>query len=655
VFILPGYDVVLTAAFSPAPPDIYTVSLAAGLTGGGITPEPASGPAGTAVTVTAAAGSGYVYQPGSLAWRKAGEEGDWTAVENNGFTLPAYHVEIRALFDPVDPGIFDSDELADVDPEEPAIVDPQGSIAVSTVEQLAAIGRATAYPADGFYVLKENLTLEGWVPLGSGETPFAGTFRGNGKTITINSFNEGVLRLPVRQRSFIGLFGHIDGGTVEDLGVTLNMAAEQKVWANENRPGNSQTQYAGAVAAYAERAVFKNITLAGALYLNKTDREDLVLGGLAGFLEAGTVSSVVSTLNIRGETTLDSGNQYVWAGGLVGAGSILSVSDCRVEGSVIALSDWGWVFAGGVAGELRDVSAGIVGSVSPIGELKLSEHIRERDYSEITRVAVTGDVSITIGITESYAVHTASGFAGGIVGSMGTAGDNTGEPSLISQSYFTGKITGKNPAEESSCHIYAGGIAGDFKTFPEYNAPIRIEDCYSLGEISTDALKGSHFAGGIVGELQHAEIRNSYAAGKVNAYILKDYSYPHVGGIAGIVRKRSIATSTVIPKIEGCVALNPELRWGVKTLDGIPAGRITNVDPGDLPVYVPAEITLSKNFAYSGMTINKTCIDEGHDKPDGRSVPDAKPPKNAYTNLGWNFGSVWTIGAAGYPVLQWQH
>ncbi|WP_024999189.1 hypothetical protein [Prevotella falsenii] len=92
-----------------------------------------------------------------------------------------------------------------------------GQTEIRTAEELAAIG-TDRETLSGSYILKNDLTLDNWVPIGwmthDGEMGFSGTFDGNSHTITINSFG------PETDNRSVGLFGIIDGkGEVKNLRV----------------------------------------------------------------------------------------------------------------------------------------------------------------------------------------------------------------------------------------------------------------------------------------------------------------------------------------------------------------------------------------------------------------------------------------------------
>lgn len=92
-----------------------------------------------------------------------------------------------------------------------------GQTKIRTAEELMAIG-TDKEALSGSYILMNDLTLDGWMPIGrmdkDGETGFSGTFDGNGRTITLNSF------YPETDNRSVGLFGVVDGkGEIKNLRV----------------------------------------------------------------------------------------------------------------------------------------------------------------------------------------------------------------------------------------------------------------------------------------------------------------------------------------------------------------------------------------------------------------------------------------------------
>ena len=178
---------------------------------------------------------------------------------------------------------------------------PANALYIYTPEDLYNVRNDLA----GYYILMADLDLsdyasgEGWEPVGtcyyyvdmSGlyqpmKNGFAGTFNGNGHTIsglTINRSNNYTQ----------GLFGCLDGGTINNLGVT-----------NYNLSGKSDV---GGLVGYNDTGTISYCYTSGSVSGGDSAGD---VGGLVGFNVGGTINYCHAT-----GTTSSDGNS---AGGLVG-------------------------------------------------------------------------------------------------------------------------------------------------------------------------------------------------------------------------------------------------------------------------------------------------------------------------------------------------
>ncbi len=92
-FTMPASDVTVTAAFKPASPETYTVTVWSAQHGK-VTASPAKAEAGTKVTLTVAPDSGY--ELGTLTVKRL--DGTAVTVTNNTFTMPASDVTVTPTF-----------------------------------------------------------------------------------------------------------------------------------------------------------------------------------------------------------------------------------------------------------------------------------------------------------------------------------------------------------------------------------------------------------------------------------------------------------------------------------------------------------------------------------------------------------------------------
>ncbi|MDR1317430.1 MAG: hypothetical protein LBK13_11225 [Spirochaetales bacterium] len=308
---------------------------------------------------------------------------------------------------------------------------------VGSAADLAKIG-TSGYPLDGTYELTADITLpSNWMPIGSGNAPFTGTFDGGGYSIIINSFSSAGVNIssaPVMVAlasdwGFAGdiiargLFAYTENATIKNLDITVNLSSSPFVITSTSQ----QVQLFGTVAAAALNTAFTNINISGGgLDVEASSINGISVGGIVGMLLEGNSMTNCSMV------------------GDVHAKSTASDSDIR---------------AGGLAGEL-------------VGSSEGSLVVIRKSYS-------TGAVSAVIPVTGGQ-VH-----VGGIVGAIQ-------ETVEITDCYSTGDVSG-----DAIYRVRAGGIAGDseFK-----DGAVTIARCYASGNISAvDSTGGSGTAGGIAG------------------------------------------------------------------------------------------------------------------------------------------------------------
>jgi hypothetical protein len=524
-------------------------------------------------------------------------------------------------------------------------------IEIATAEELSRIG-SPEYPANATYALVNNLTLENWTPItNTPATPFTGSFNGGAHTITLESFNPNVLNTDpaLRQRAYIGVFGCIQGGRVENLTVDLLMPQEQEM--NNAKPGLGEPQYIGGVSGYAVDTEFENITVTGDISLTRGDDGDIYLGGVMGYLKGGRIAGSVTTVNLTSQGTYASGGSNTYTGGLAGYLDTGEITRSRTSGAINGYSRRSLVYAGGAVGWAID--------------------------SAIAYTATFGNVDAGVSkFTPSIANYGNWALAGGITGWIG--GSNVA--GSIVECSSAGNITATTYAPSFGGNpLYAGGIvglAGTMGNGSTSNLPMLISDCYSRGNVtavaSPDFHGGAQFhAGGIAGQASLITIQNSYAAGAIIANsVLADNNYTHAGGITAFLHGLSAATIT----IQNCAALSPQINWRRYARDDTILKRVAMQGVYTITSYhtahgmvgerFPENTFLINNIANAAMVINydpspqqaakvpAIILDPGPDTQDGADC-DAKPSQSVFENtLGWDFSTVWTRGSDGYPVLR---
>lgn len=344
---------------------------------------------------------------------------------------------------------------------------------------------------DVVFELKSNIDLtefiadsyasQGWSPIGTKTSPFKGTLKGNGYTISGLKINRATTE-------FVGLFGYLDNARLENFTLSLGGSVTGKNWT-------------GALLGFAASSTISNVSILGQSY--KVSSNGDYTGGLAGVLNECTVeNSIVAVevsanryvggivgLSIKGsnfskiENLKDvSGTEDV--GGICGrlnlsGGSVVkyhTFSECVSKGNVMSTGD----HVGGIVGFGTDLME--LTNCYQFGSVRGSNHVGGvlgRINSE-----VNGGHSI---LSKCLAVGAITGndYVGGLAGSCGWNVDLTARYSgilslcNIENSYFRGSVTGNQ---------YIGGLAG-------YKCGGFIQKCYSNADVT-----GVQYVGGLVGQ-----------------------------------------------------------------------------------------------------------------------------------------------------------
>lgn len=181
-------------------------------------------------------------------------------------------------------------------------------IGIYTLEGLAKIGVEDAWPADDDYILMNNIDAsdtttwdggKGWTPIcpSWGPEKFTGTFDGNQKTIS-NLFIE---RIGTGNSAYIGLFGIINGATIQNLTMTA--------------PNISFHSDGGCICGVAENSTITNCHIINASVLV----EVTYAGGICGELGESGDNGTISHCTVSGTITADNDTLSVGSvGGITG-------------------------------------------------------------------------------------------------------------------------------------------------------------------------------------------------------------------------------------------------------------------------------------------------------------------------------------------------
>jgi glucan-binding YG repeat protein len=174
----------------------------------------------------------------------------------------------------------------------------------------------------------------GWVSIGTSESPFGGVFDGGNNRITGLFIN--------RNQNFQGLFGCVGSG-----GTLRNVSVVQTFIIGEN--------YVGGVAGYVSGTVencFVTGTISGAIGT----------GGVVGHLYSGTVQNCYSTATVSGGTNV---------GGVLGTASEGTLINCYSTGDISGTEAIGGVMgylSGGAAQSCAALNPSVIG-ISKVGRM----------------------------------------------------------------------------------------------------------------------------------------------------------------------------------------------------------------------------------------------------------------------------------------------
>ncbi|GAB1476363.1 hypothetical protein MASR2M70_11970 [Bacillota bacterium] len=184
---------------------------------------------------------------------------------------------------------------------------------------------------EAFYRLTANIDLGDyqWIPIGSQEPGFAGTFDGNGKVITLRNIAEGPR---------MGLFTNTDRRSlIKNL--TVNGQIKQKLSVKE------WTAF-GLIVAHGEGRI-ENCMTEGKVVLTANGPEEFYFGGIAGRSE-GRIDSAMNKADL---TVNRSGDGRIYMGGIAGSvsGGEAGFFNLTNQGNIAATFE-GLGAVGGLAG-----------------------------------------------------------------------------------------------------------------------------------------------------------------------------------------------------------------------------------------------------------------------------------------------------------------
>lgn len=208
-----------------------------------------------------------------------------------------------------------------------------------------ALARSLNFQTNSHYVdyevsKSENTTGDGWLPIGDDSNPFTGTFDGQGYSIS----NMRIIR-----GTDAGLFGHIDGATIQNVGIGAAYMYHYPVFEGEDIGSLIGECYDSHVLrCYSANSVVTGEQAVGNLigevygdsvieecYAIRNTGDAIVFcehlgGGLIGYLGYSTVKNCYAS----GFTTKRVSGFYDTAGGLIGVSSHSTIENCFSTGEV---------------------------------------------------------------------------------------------------------------------------------------------------------------------------------------------------------------------------------------------------------------------------------------------------------------------------------
>lgn len=362
--------------------------------------------------------------------------------------------------------------------------------------------------------VKLNADIEGYsLPIGytdpvSGVTKvFKGCFDGNGKTIKLNILGKNAIN-----SSKVALFGILrDGAAVKNLTVEGMVAAADTVGGVaalvecSNTPvvfegvtskvDVSGDSFVGGVAGYVEGKVIVNDVKAAGKIKNDGD----YTGGVFGYVESEEEkASEFSGIDVNSTVT---GEKY--AGGVVGYGLYMNVSDSKVAGSVTGLDNVGGFI--GYSKYSNVINVENKASVQSTTKELLSAFILPAGSAVGKGSAADGGVGGILGFAQNDDVKFASnsGAVSGYVKVGGIVGEAYWTPVNASKNKGTVTATGAYDNNTGSQNGLAFGSAVGGITGYIY-AQGSITNCENRG-----AVNGKSGAGGIVGDISCTKNKSS--------------------------------------------------------------------------------------------------------------------------------------------------
>jgi hypothetical protein len=486
-----------------------------------------------------------------------------------------------------------------------------------------------------------------WTPIGTDAYPFKGILDGRRKELkNLNKplFNvisgANIAHLTVTGsgtlsgvRALLVVKGAAPGSTLQNCRVSGTLATAA------NLSGLLAGEFTGNII---------NCHSEGALTTASTAS---AVGGLVGYLVAGSVSRSSSGAAVTRGSNPGSTLTIATIGGLVGSMGDNSTADrCFATGNVSGHQRVGGLIgnANGSVTVTNSYATGSVNSVSQAGGLVgyafsnltltncYARGAVSASYSVSNANVIAGSAGGLVGyvygsgaITLSYATGNVSGSAtgstrlqtlGGLVGALNMT-SSFGRTAEISRCYATGTVNGGTAGD------YLGGLLGT--TYPGSSNPTKITNCYARG-----AVTGKSDLAGIVGgngsNGVYAEVSNCYSSGAITAS----------GNYAGNIIANSSSTGGV-STVRSCYGM------GNVTVGGYTGAQAL------IGVYYMSTSRMSGNYRLSTLTVRQgggtKTLTNSSGNLDGATMTESSL-RSLSNYSGWST-SIWQNGST-YPTLR---
>lgn len=507
--------------------------------------------------------------------------------------------------------------------------------------------------------IEDNYPREGWAPIGVESSPFKGTLKGNGKTISGLSIDR-------VGTNGVGLFGCVDGARISDFVIVAStIKASAQV---------------GIVAGTANNATFTTlkVTITDAIYGTQN------VGGLVGLTSANFASCTV-TGNVVGTGAN--------VGGMVGSASTSTFNACTQRGDVTGIGHVGGICghssstptfadckAQGLIVSTEDYTGGILGygdfismtNCSHFGDIQGTNYVggvyggnppqTQEDYpvykldsssSSDKQHSWTNTSSFVKGVINTRNINKCA-VIGNITGMQKTGGLIGSYEAKQSFRYhsaeyheYNGKI---GCGSYGHSRLYRNGSQVSITSNKYYYSPtdyvdyttLDVSDSYYSGNVT-----GTDNVGGLIGNKVCGELKNSYAYANV-------VGETNVGGLIGFVKgvtptqgvklnTLTIKSSAAINTTVNATRSNVGRIYGYKADEYVEIGALGTAD-GNLSVN-------NTSVVQSGVV--QTITD---DLQNGTSVGNAMLKlKATYVAKGWDFDEDWTVQETeSYPYMRYQ-